>query len=122
MKGNTYNNAMPAWNITLSDKQIAQVLTYVRTKLGGNSAGPISEAQMDDARKQTPDRTDPWSEADLLAIPAGPIDGGAPATSAPSGQPPAAATNPPNGAEGANKPAAAGMGQGPTTPAPSPAP
>lgn len=122
VKGGVYNNAMPAWNVTLSDKQIAQVLTYVRTKLGGNSAGPIAEVQMAAARKQTADRSDPWSEADLLAIPAGPIDGGAPAPSAGAGQPPGANNNPSNSAEGASKPAAAALGQGPATPPPSPAP
>ena len=42
VKGEVYNNQMPAWNATLTDKQIAQVLTYVRGKLGGNSAGPIT--------------------------------------------------------------------------------
>ena len=124
VKGSTYNNAMPAWNVTLTDKQIAQVLTYVRGKLGGNSAPMITEKEMDDARKQTNDRTDPWSEADLLAIPAGPIDGGlaaAAATTAVAGQAPANA-NPSNSAEGPAKPAASLPGQGPTAPAASPAP
>ncbi len=120
VKGGVYNNAMPAWNVTLTDKQIAQVLTYVRTKLGGNSAGPISEEQMTAARKLTPDHNDPWTEAELLAIPAGPIDGGAPA--APTAGSAPAGANPPNSAEGAAKPAAAPLGQGPATPAPSPAP
>lgn len=120
VKGGVYNNAMPAWNTTLTDKQIAQVLTYVRTKLGGNGAGPISEDQMVAARKETPDHTDPWSETELLAIPAGPIDGGASAAPA-AGSAPAKA-NPPNGTEGAAKPAAAPLGQGPNPPAASPAP
>ena len=71
VKGNTYNNAMPAWNATLSDKQIAQVLTYVRGELGGNNAPMITAVQMDGARKLTADRTDPWSEVELKAIPAG---------------------------------------------------
>lgn len=119
VKGAVYNNAMPAWNATLSDKQIAQVLTYVRGQLGGNSAGMITEAQMADARKQTPDHTDPWSEAELLAIPAGPIEGGGSA----AGAAPATATaNPPNSAEGALKPPAAEIGKGPATPAATPAP
>ena len=54
VKGEVYNNQMPAWNAVLTDKQIAQVLTYVRGKLGGNSAGPITEKEMDDARKRSP--------------------------------------------------------------------
>ncbi len=122
VKGGTYNNAMPAWNVTLTDKQIAQVLSYVRTKLGGNSATAITEKQMDEARALTKDRTEAWSEGELLAIPAGPIDGGVPAADATSkagAQVPATA-NPAN-ASSASKPAAAPMGQGPA-PAPSPAP
>ena len=98
VKGGIYNNAMPAWNTVLTDKQIAQVLSYVRLKLGGNAAAPITEKQMDDARAQTKDRTDPWSEAELLAIPAGPIDGGAAAADATSkaGATAPATGNPPN--------------------------
>lgn len=122
VKGGIYNNAMPAWNTVLTDKQIAQVLSYVRSKLGGNAAAPITEKQMDDARAQTKDRTDPWSEAELLAIPAGPIDGGAAAADATSkaGATAPATGNPPNAASAA-KPAAAPMGQGPAA-TPSPAP
>ena len=122
VKGGVYNNAMPAWNVTLTDKQIAQVLSYVRGKLGGNSAPAITEKQMDDARALTKDRTEAWSEAELLAIPAGPIDGGAPAADATS----KAGAQTPNTANPAStssnaKPATPGMGQGPV-PAPSPAP
>ena len=121
VKGNEYNNAMPAWNVTLNDKQIAQVLTYVRGQLGGNNAPMITEAQMDEARKLTPDRTDPWSEAELKAIPAGPIDAGGAGTSAAAAQAPAN-NNPPNSTEGAAKPTSTLPGQGPSTPAASPAP
>lgn len=122
VKGGVYNNAMPAWNTTLTNRQIAQVLSYVRSKLGGNNAPPITEKQMEEARALTQDRTDAWSEGELLAIPAGPIDGGAPAADATSkagAQTPATA-NPAN-ASSAAKPAATGIGQGPA-PVPSPAP
>ncbi len=122
VKGSVYNNAMPAWNVTLTDKQIAQILTYVRGKLGGNSAPAITEKQMDEARALTKDRSEAWSEAELLAIPPGPIDGGAPAADATSkagAQVPATAN--PGNAGSAAKPATPGIGQGPG-PAPSPAP
>lgn len=122
VKGGIYNNAMPAWNVTLTDKQIAQVLSYIRGKLGGNNAPLITEKQMDEARAQTKDRTEAWSETELLAIPEGPIDGGAPAADATSkagAQTPNTA-NPAN-ASSAAKPATPGIGQGPG-PAPSPAP
>ena len=119
VKGGVYNNAMPAWNVTLTDKQIAQVLSYVRGKLGGNAAPAISEKQMDEARALTKDRTDVWSEAELLAIPAGPIDG-SPAAADATGKAGAtrpATANPPDAGPAA-KPATAPMGQGP---APAPA-
>ena len=120
VKGGVYNNAMPAWNVTLTDKQIAQVLTYVRTKLGGNNAGPVSEAQMSEARAQTKDRTDPWSEAELQAIPAGAIDSAG--SAAPVAGQPGPGGNPSNSAAAPdNKPGAAQLGQGPA-PAPSPTP
>ena len=115
VKGGDYNNAMPAWNATLNDKQIAQVLTYVRGQLGGNNAPMITEAQMDAARKLTAERTDPWNEAELKAIPAGPIDGGGAATSAAAAQAPVNA-NPSNSAEGAAKPTSTQTGQGPRHP------
>ena len=120
VKGENYNNAMPAWNASLTDKQIAQVLTYVRTKLGGNSAQAITEEQMKAARQETADRTDPWSEAELKAIPAGPIDGAG--SAAPAAAQPPASNNPATNDAGANKPPAALLGQGPATPPPSPAP
>ena len=44
-KAACYNNAMPAWNVTLTDRQIAQVLSYVRGKLGGNSARPSPKSR-----------------------------------------------------------------------------
>jgi mono/diheme cytochrome c family protein len=41
--GKPYNGVMPAWNGTLSNAEIAAVLTHVRTSWG-NGYGPISEA------------------------------------------------------------------------------
>ena len=126
VKGEVYNNQMPAWNAVLTDKQIAQVLTYVRNKLGGNSAGPVTEKEMDDARALTQAHGDSWTEAELKAIPPGPLDGtatpGAAATTDAAKAAPADANPPAVGPGGASKPAAAPLGQGPSTPAPSPAP
>jgi mono/diheme cytochrome c family protein len=119
VKGNVYNNAMPTW-AALSDKELAGVLSYVRGELGGNSAPPITEQEMADARKLTASRSDPWTEAELLQIPAGPLPGEAAAAPAPAGaagpaQVPAG-SNPPSVGPGA-KPPAAPLGQGPS-PAP----
>ncbi|MBV9656796.1 MAG: cytochrome c [Verrucomicrobia bacterium] len=88
VKGLVFNNQMPPWK-TLKDEQIAAILTYVRSEWG-NAAPPITKEQMAAARKKTADRSDSWTEAQLLAIPAGPMEGGD-ANAAPpaAAQPPA---------------------------------
>jgi mono/diheme cytochrome c family protein len=120
VKGGAYNNAMPPWNM-LKDRQIAAILTYVR-QAWGNAAGPISEADMAAARKETASRTAPWTEAELLQIPEGPLSGEAAPPVPATGQPPAAnANNPPTAAPGNLHVPAPPMGQGPV-PVPSPKP
>ncbi|HEY1429150.1 MAG TPA: cytochrome c, partial [Candidatus Tumulicola sp.] len=44
--GTTYNGQMPPWKGTLSNKDIADVITYIRTSLGSNKASAVSEAQV----------------------------------------------------------------------------
>jgi glucose/arabinose dehydrogenase/cytochrome c5 len=43
--GVTYNGAMPPWSATLTDREIAAVLTHVRTSFG-NDAEPVSAAEV----------------------------------------------------------------------------
>jgi len=66
----TAGDIMQAWN-TLSDKQIAQVLTYVRRTFGelpeGND-GVVTEEMIAAARTEY-GAGGPWNEAGLLAIP-----------------------------------------------------
>lgn len=121
VKGGVYNNNMPAWNATFTDKQIAGILSYVRQNWG-NSAPPVTEADMTLARKETASRTDAWSEAELLAIPAGASSGPAAAGPAPAGSSAAPTANPPAAAPGNDKPAAAPFGQGPAAAPPPPKP
>jgi ubiquinol-cytochrome c reductase cytochrome b subunit len=45
VKGATYNGNMPAWKGTLTNAQIAQVATYIRSAWG-NSAPPVTEADV----------------------------------------------------------------------------
>ena len=126
VKGAEYNNQMPTWSM-LSDKDLAGVLTYVRGELGGNNAGPITEQEMDDARKLTANRSDSWSEPELLAIPPGPLPGSADAASAAPAPSPVGGpqvplgSNPPSVGSGA-KPPAAPLGQGPAPGLASPPP
>lgn len=121
VKGAVYNNQMPPWSASLSDKQIADVLTYVRGELGGNNAGPITEAQMAAARKEDTKHDDPYTESELLKIPEGPMEGdtpSVPAGTAPGDKSAPAGANPPS-APDAVKPQAAPAGKGPA-PAPGP--
>ena len=71
-----YNNNMPAWEAALTDKKIAAVASYIRSEWG-NSAPEISEEKVAAARKELFDRQTPYSEAELLAIPADSGYGGA---------------------------------------------
>ena len=43
--GKDYNGMMPAWKGTLTNKQIADVLTYIRSSWG-NTGAPITEADL----------------------------------------------------------------------------
>jgi mono/diheme cytochrome c family protein len=75
VKGQTYNGAMPAWGKSMSDRQIAAVLTYIRQEWG-NAAGPISPDQIKAIRTELEGRAKEWSEAELKALPKDPVPGG----------------------------------------------
>ena len=45
VKGDTYNGQMPAWKGNLTNKQIADVITYIRNAWG-NKASPVTEADV----------------------------------------------------------------------------
>ena len=45
VNGSTYNGQMPAWKGTLSNKDIAAVITYIRSSWG-NHASAVTEAQV----------------------------------------------------------------------------
>jgi mono/diheme cytochrome c family protein len=45
VSGKTYNFAMPAWNGKLSNAEIADVITYVRSSWG-NKSSAVTEAQV----------------------------------------------------------------------------
>ncbi len=66
--GNTYNGAMPPWK-QLKDEQIAAILTYIRNEWG-NNAPPISAEQIAKVREETATQTEPYTQAQLKAIPA----------------------------------------------------
>ena len=72
VKGNLYNNNMPAWGdsapVPLKDEQISSILTYIRSEWGNNSDAVTSE-EVALIRGTTKDRKAPWSEKELLALP-----------------------------------------------------
>jgi mono/diheme cytochrome c family protein len=65
--GGSYNNAMPQWK-QLSDNQIAAILTYIRSDWG-NHASAIEPAFVAGIRSEHKDQSDPWTQAQLMAMP-----------------------------------------------------
>ena len=51
VNGASYNGSMPAWKATLSNKDIANVITYIRSSLGKNAAPAVTEKQVAAAKK-----------------------------------------------------------------------
>jgi mono/diheme cytochrome c family protein len=58
---------MPPVGRTMTNDQIAAVLTFVR-RSWGNTATPISPAEVQEARGSSGARKRPWTEAELSAI------------------------------------------------------
>jgi len=46
INGQTYNGQMPPWKGTLSNKDVADVVTFIRGSLGSNKASAVTEAQV----------------------------------------------------------------------------
>jgi len=70
--GQSYNQLMPAWN-SLNDEKIAQVITYVRREFGSlpeGDDGVVTVEMMKAAREEFSGQAAPYTEGDLLAIPA----------------------------------------------------
>ena len=68
VKGQEFNLAMPAMGAALSDGDLAAVLTYMR-KSWGNNAPEITADQVKKIRAEVGNRTQPWTAAELSAIP-----------------------------------------------------
>ena len=61
---------MPPLGTTLTDEQIAGVLTYVRRQWG-NEASAIHPEMVKETRAATNGRTRPWTQDELLALEGG---------------------------------------------------
>jgi mono/diheme cytochrome c family protein len=68
VKGEPWNSSMPAMGAALSDQDMADLLTYVRSAWS-NKSGPVTAEQVTNIRKQIGDRSAPWTSAELLALP-----------------------------------------------------
>ena len=82
VKGQQYGTAvMQPWDKTLTDKQIADVMTYERSEWG-NTASPVTPEQIAALRKELASHTESFTEHDILGAPDEDIPGGAPAAGA----------------------------------------
>lgn len=64
VNGETFNSQMPTLDL-LSDGEVAEILTYVRSSWG-NSASAVSQQQVAAVRARLKDRNRPWNgEAEL---------------------------------------------------------
>jgi mono/diheme cytochrome c family protein len=59
------NGQMASWKDQLSDQEIADVLTYVRSAFG-NSASAVTPDEVADIRAKTSSRVVPYTEAEVL--------------------------------------------------------
>ena len=76
VKGQQYGAAvMQPWDKTLTDKQIADVMTYERSEWG-NSASPVTAEQIAALRKELANHPNSYTEPDILAAPDEDIPGG----------------------------------------------
>ena len=66
VRGKEWNLPMLPWRENLDDDQVAVVLTYIRTQLGSQHAGPITPELVAAARKEA--RATPETVDDLLRI------------------------------------------------------
>jgi hypothetical protein len=61
---------MPPLGASLSDEQIAAVLTYVRREWG-NTASAVEPADVKEIRGMTASRTRPWTEEEIARLSGG---------------------------------------------------
>src|SRR5437762_8346361 len=78
VKGQQFGSAvMQPWDKTLTDKQIADVMTYERSDWG-NSASPVTPEQIAALRKALADHPNSFTSPEVLSAPDEDISGGAP--------------------------------------------
>jgi mono/diheme cytochrome c family protein len=68
VRGQVWNLAMPAMGAALSSEDLAAALSYIR-QAWGNKAPAITAAEVDAVRAATAGRSQPWTAAELKALP-----------------------------------------------------
>jgi mono/diheme cytochrome c family protein len=66
VKGNVYNNAMPAQGPLLNAKKLAYIMSFIRSEWGGG-ASLVTPEQAQLVYDEFKDRKDPWTVAELEA-------------------------------------------------------
>jgi len=59
--------AMLAWGAALSDEDLANVLSYIRTSWG-NTGTPVTPEQVHAVRAEVGNRSQAWTEEELMKI------------------------------------------------------
>ena len=67
VEGATYNGVMPAWASQMNDQEVLAVINHVRNKLGQNKGEEIKLEDVQRVRKETDDRSQPWTAEELKA-------------------------------------------------------
>jgi mono/diheme cytochrome c family protein len=68
VKGELWNAAMPNMGAALTDQDLADLLTFIRSNWS-NKSGPVKVEDVTRVRKDIGGRAEPWSEAELLKVP-----------------------------------------------------
>lgn len=64
VQGIVYSGSMPPWKTFLTDEEVAQVLTYVRSNWS-NDAPAVTTDEVARVRAATSERKQPWTDAEL---------------------------------------------------------
>jgi mono/diheme cytochrome c family protein len=67
VKGTTYNGQMPPWADQLNDREVAAVMTYVRSSFG-NDASAVKPALVAEIRQDTAQRAAQWTAEELDSV------------------------------------------------------
>jgi mono/diheme cytochrome c family protein len=69
VKGQPFNNTMVPWRDTLTDEEIASVLSFVRGYADwGNKAPPVTAAEVKAIRDKTTTKNGPWTMDELMKL------------------------------------------------------